>query len=214
MVLKKLWNLYESHKYKLKNSYVFAWESDFFSMTPSGYFYEIEVKVTKADFKADAKKVSKHRFLSAAYKKNSTALLKGRLEYEVEVPILEPKLDASLKRVRDEYGDVIMIPTGRLQTLKAYSNTGEILDKHRGLKVKMLNSSINIVKYKVPNRFFYAVPEGLITKDEVPEYAGLIYVTEKGAFQVKAAPVLHSQKLDLRQVLLDKFYYLSLHKWN
>lgn len=46
-----------------------------------------------------------------------------------------------------------------------------------------------------PNRFWYAVPEDLVTPDEVPEYAGLIYVTDKGmAVEAKKAPKLHGNK--------------------
>lgn len=202
---------FQSHKYALTNSYVFSWESDFFSMTPSGFAYEVEIKVTKSDFKADSKKVSKHRFLSAAYAKSSTTLLKGALTYEVKVPIMEPLLDDSLRRVRDEKGMVVYVPTGRFQKVKAFSNSGEPLEKHKGLEINIISTAVNIVKHKVPNRFFYAVPEGLITKEEVPAYAGLLYVTPKGVVQIKAAPLLHSVKMDLTKILLDKFYYLTLH---
>lgn len=43
-------------KYLLNNLYVFSWESDYLAMTKSGYWYEIEVKISRADFKADFKK--------------------------------------------------------------------------------------------------------------------------------------------------------------
>lgn len=61
-----------------------------------------------------------------------------------------------------------------------------------------------------PNRFFYAVPEGLVQPEEVPEYAGLIWVTEWFSVQTvkKIAPQLHRHKItpeDLK--LADKFYY-------
>jgi hypothetical protein len=46
-----------------------------------------------------------------------------------------------------------------------------------------------------PNRFFYVVPEGLVKKDEVPEYAGLIYYND--SFQiVKHAKLLHKKQFD------------------
>lgn len=61
-----------------------------------------------------------------------------------------------------------------------------------------------------PNRFFYAVPEGLVQSEEVPEYAGLIWVTEWFSVQTvqKIAPQLHRHKItpeDLK--LADKFYH-------
>lgn len=52
-----------------------------------------------------------------------------------------------------------------------------------------------------PNRFFYAVPEGLIDPSDVPDYAGLIYVREKACFneEVKPAPTRHREKITASQ---------------
>lgn len=44
--------------------YNYAWEADVLRITKAGYFYEYEIKVTKSDFKADMKKVSKHSHLN------------------------------------------------------------------------------------------------------------------------------------------------------
>ena len=66
-------------------------------------------------------------------------------------------------------------------------------------------------KWMKPNRFFYAVPEGLVTPDEVPDYAGLIWVMDNGFHSIvtqKPAPELHKHKNtpeDLK--LADKFYF-------
>jgi len=55
----------------------------------------------------------------------------------------------------------------------------------------------------VPRRFYFAVPEGLIKADEVPTYAGLLYVRHSyrrgvrswnGVWDVKPAPVLLAAK--------------------
>ena len=44
-----------------------------------------------------------------------------------------------------------------------------------------------------------------------PEYAGLMYY-ENGKFtKIKNAPLIHKEKRDLSQVLLDKFYYKYLY---
>jgi hypothetical protein len=45
----------------------------------------------------------------------------------------------------------------------------------------------------IPNRFYYVCPEGLIKKEEVPEYAGLIYINDKYT-EIKPAPILHHHK--------------------
>lgn len=64
-----------------------------------------------------------------------------------------------------------------------------------------------------PNRFSFVVPEGLIKKTEVPDYAGLMYVkydTTSGEWKtwvVKRAPALHNLKLDYDKILCKKFYW-------
>ena len=64
----------------------------------------------------------------------------------------------------------------------------------------------------LPNYFYYAVPEGLIKEDEIPDYAGLIYVRPWGVYVAKEAKKLHDSKLDLNKLkLCDKFYYNMLH---
>lgn len=58
-----------------------------------------------------------------------------------------------------------------------------------------------------PNRFYYCVPENLIKIEEVPEYAGLMYVIGDKVKTVKEAKFIHKEKLDLIKPLCDKFYY-------
>ncbi len=55
----------------------------------------------------------------------------------------------------------------------------------------------SIQKYVLPNRFSYAVPDGLgITEKDVPEYAGL-YIVNGGVLRQKWPPFLHKKKRDL-----------------
>ena len=67
----------------------------------------------------------------------------------------------------------------------------------------------------VPNKFYYVVPEGLVSAEEIPKYAGLIYVGEHATI-IKRAPLMHKNKRDLRRVLCDKFYdrYISGRREN
>lgn len=61
---------------------------------------------------------------------------------------------------------------------------------------------------KIPNRFYYACPAGLIKVDEVPRYAGLIWVDENGnAKEVKKAPLLHKVKNFQENDLMEKYYW-------
>ena len=134
-----------SVKYFTENLNVYDWESDVLKITKSGYAYEFEIKISRADFKNDFKHKKK---------------------------------------------------------------------KHTLLESKESSS-------KMPNYFYYVVPEGLVTEDEVPEYAGLIYVyatvigNDRIYYQfqeIKAAPRLHGNKIDeINLKLIDKFYYNYIH---
>lgn len=95
--------------------------------------------------------------------------------------------------------------------------------KHKKEKHLLLESKEKDIAAdnKKPDYFYYAVPEGLITKDEVPEYAGLIYVSKASGSNnvfstctvVKQAPSLKKEKTDLDSLnLRDKFYY-SYRQW-
>ena len=134
-----------SIKYVMENLTVYKWESDTLLVTKSGYAYEIEIKISRADFKNDFKhKEKKHLFLER------------------------------------KAGDL-----------------GAVLDD----------------RYR-PNYFYYAVPEGLISPDEVPDYAGLIYIHPLSSWphfrvdNVKVATQLHKTKFDAERLgLMDKFYY-------
>jgi hypothetical protein len=59
-----------------------------------------------------------------------------------------------------------------------------------------------------PNKFYYCVPENLIKVEEIPDYAGLMYVNSYGTVTtIKEAKFLHKEKLELIKKLCDKFYY-------
>lgn len=52
--------------------------------------------------------------------------------------------------------------------------------------------------HRTPSRFYYVCPDGLIQVEEVPDHAGLIYVSRTGKWvhEVKSAPRLHKEKMD------------------
>ena len=127
-------------KYRIENLNVYDWESDSISVTRSGYVYECEIKISKADFNNDKKKVKKHQILEGTYK-----------------------------------------------------------PRREGMPYPMR-----------PNYFYYVVPEGMITKDDLPEYAGLMYVNETWPYvHIEVpAPQIHKDKIDEEKLKLkDKFYY-------
>ena len=81
-MLKAVHNYFATdYKYCLKNSFVFRydWESDYFCVNNEGYSFEIEVKISKADFKNDFKK-DKHQLFLA---KDTKRLVPNRFYYAV-----------------------------------------------------------------------------------------------------------------------------------
>jgi len=148
-IIQKLeWYLLSSStvKYNMSNLYVFdnSWESDYLAITKSGYLYEGEVKISRADFKKDFDKKKKHKILKESY------------------------------------------------------------DKLEGME-----------GIKRPHYFFYAVPENLITEDEVPEYAGLVYITQHWPFAewVKKPPKLHNEKFSDEDLNLTNKFYYNMVQW-
>ena len=127
---KRLWQRFTSHKYKFLNSYFFKEESDWLSFLSSGLCWEIEIKISRGDYKVDFHKRKHEKF-----------------------------------------------------------------DKIRnGSKIRM-----------VANRFYFAVPKGLIDLKEIPDYAGLMYVSNHVEI-IKKAPLLHKHKHDYKK-LFNKLYY-------
>ncbi len=68
------------------------------------------------------------------------------------------------------------------------------------------------------NRFYFVVPESLITVSEVPDYAGLVYYKPeiKRFDKIKEAPLLHRRKIILNEkdVLFDIAYSLHYKYWH
>ena len=80
----------------------------------------------------------------------------------------------------------------------------------------------------VPNYFYYAVPAGLLQPDEVPPYAGLIYITTEKYPKyhrddpdrwhhdikiVRKAPQLHKTKYTDAQLNLGEKFYYNMKTW-
>ncbi len=57
------------------------------------------------------------------------------------------------------------------------------------------------------NRFFFVVPEGLVSIDEVPDYAGLLYYTTHGFSLVKNAPMLAKKSVINYESLAKKLAF-------
>lgn len=164
---------FSDSKYLCENTYVYLWESDVFFITKAGFSVEVEIKVSKQDFKRD---FSKQKHLLLANHKASRLLLK---DYE------------------GPYGDQYR---GERRWENARCTRFDILTNEQ-----IIN--------RIPNRFYFAMPEGLVEPSEVPKYCGVLWVGADGRInpdRYKLAPILHRTCQDHRQVLLDRFYYNNM----
>src|SRR5262245_34079515 len=120
------------------NCHLYGWEADFLSLTRARLLYEYEIKISRADFRADQRKEWKHGVC----------------------------LSSAERAVR-------------------------------------------------PNVFYYVTPPDLVPPEEVPDYAGLLYVTDAryGWLRlVRRAPRLHGDKISDAQ-LLKLAQSLSFRYW-
>jgi len=188
----QVYSLFQNYEYKLFNTYMFAWESDFFAISKSGYSVEVEVKISRSDFKADEKKIEKHLMLN---NHKADGFIRSKHPFEPYINYHQRNQGITYNPDTWEY------------------KTGD----HSYFDVCCVADHI-------PNKFYYAVPEGLIGVAEVPKWAGLIYIKthlpaidSKGNYMsdkpsytyyvAKQAPFLHKKKVDHKASLLSKYYY-------
>lgn len=117
-------------------------ECDILRITGADLVYEYEIKVSRADFKAEMRnKTKKHEVLRGKHKTDPHTW---------------------------------NYPGGG-------TDTEEVLQERWGSVGR-------------PNYFFYAVPENMLKVEEIPDFAGLIYISDSEVKIIKKAPKLHSFK--------------------
>lgn len=208
------------HTYEFANGYIFAgggWESDFFSVTSSGYAQEVEVKISRGDFFRDFIK-DKHDIFSRLFEKKTFLFQKGsRMQGSLICTYTSSHLVNRLIGIR-RFGNYNSVNQLEISNSAEHS---DYLDKYKFFDLRQREVHvyapatrirfIDLTKVSCPNKFFFCVPEGLVTAQEVPAYAGLMYVKEVDGKNkitvIKNAPFLHKRVLNLDRVLLDKFYF-------
>ena len=124
-------------------------------------------------------------------------------EFEIKISRSDFKNDFNKK-------DKHVILEGKEEFIPSYD---KVLDQWKDLHEEYYKTA----NYKRPNYFYYAVPEGLITKEEVPDYAGLVYVTgpeEGGTCEIiKKAPKLHDKKYSDDDLKLGEKFYYNMLSW-
>lgn len=208
--------LFHNHIYHLYNSYLYSWECDYFSRTKSGNDYEVEIKLTRSDFFADFKK-DKHRIFTVVKDKKQWLVNKGGVWNGEVVGYYEVgRLCNNSKRLYPTRFSQIEITESATHTdyLNGYADF-EIRKQRIPICAKYSRVQIvSVEKLVVPNCFYYACPEGLIKPEELPPYAGLIYINSHMAWTVKKAPYIHKRSVDLTGTLLSKFYHETVKHRN
>jgi hypothetical protein len=68
--------------------------------------------------------------------------------------------------------------------------------------------------HKRPNYFYYCTPPGLVNVEEVPDYAGLVYIDKAGMITIKKkAPKLHGEKIKDEDLGLGEKFYFNMDAW-
>ena len=139
-IQRALWKKYKKQiGVNVFNKHIYEWESDFLRVNRNEYSLEYEIKLSREDFKADLRKVEKHKMLQYPMK------------------------------------------------YTAHKYIYDCMD--RRFTEVVFKFSI------VPNKFYYICPTDIIGKNEVPAYAGLVYVNKFETLEViKEAPLLHKVK--------------------
>lgn len=136
------------------------------------------------------------------------------LIYEFEIKVTRADFKNDFKKE-----DKHVILEGKQEYIPAYD---KVPDRWKALRDMYYRTK----NFKKPNFFYYAVPEGMITKDEVPEYAGLVYILPEGVnkdkdgnycwngfYVVKNAPKLHNTKYTDDDLKLGEKFYYNMLSW-
>lgn len=133
-------------------------------------------------------------------------ILGSALPDETELPQMQDLFDNYQKQRKKKYGDYITDEDIK----REFERMGDVTDK------------------RMPNFFYYAVPEGMLEPDEVPAYAGLVYITTyKGVRRhrsdpeewyhdvkiVRKAPQLHKTKYTDGDLNLGEKFYYNMKTW-
>ena len=83
-----------------------------------------------------------------------------------------------------------------------YINDFKKTEKHKSFKRLVSKSGL-------PNYFYYVCPKDLIKLEDIPEYAGLIYIDKEynRVNEIKKAPILHKNEFDKWESIAIKLSY-------
>lgn len=211
-----LYRHFHNYEYRLSNTFVYEWESDFFAQSKSSYFVEVEVKVSRGDFFRDFAKPKHNLFKD---------IRAGKTHHITHQPSQGGEIGRVITgELVSQYGEYAKWGSGKHNWRTGLKNGkwgywvndyGHCSIQHRERRLFAPATYINIraiENIKCPNQLYFACPDGLIKPEEVPEYAGLLYLQNGYIEMIKKAPYIHKRKQDMDRVLLKKFYNLWQYK--
>lgn len=215
-IYEQLYRHFHRYDYRLSNSFVYEWESDFFAQSSSGYFIEVEVKVSRGDFFRDFAKPKHGLFRDIRAGKTHHITHQPTTGGEIGRVKTGKLATTYSEKSRWSYADQPGWRSGQKNGKWGYwvNDYGHCQIEWREQTLYAPATYIDIQpieSIKCPNQLYFACPEGLIKPEEVPEYAGLIYISHY-AKVIKKAPYIHKRKQDMDRVLLKKFYNLWQYK--
>jgi hypothetical protein len=215
VIYKAIYQYFVNYEYKLFNTFLFDWESDFFAESKSGYRVEVEVKVSRGDYFKDFEK-PKHKLFQDWHNKKEWLIenLGSNGHFDHEARLIGYY---NHKVVRFHYGPKGWKRGWKNDKFGYWVNDygdADVWDHEHPIYAPATRIRIKpMAKILCPNQFYYACPAGLIKPEELPKYAGLIQINENGyATLIKKAPYLHKNHQDLTSRLLKKFYNLWQYK--
>lgn len=105
------------------------------------------------------------------------------------------------------YASEFEIKVSRADFKKEFTKEKKHLILSEGIYTDSWSKEINQTNDR-PNKFWFATPVNLIKAEEVPDYAGLLYVHENGSIEkIKEAKFIHKEKLNFTEKLCNKFYF-------
>lgn len=125
--------------------------------------------------------------------------------YEIEIKISRSDFLADFKKGKKH----LCLESGSYSAHKTRFKSNK-----KTKKVDRFNKG-DLIPIDRPNRFYFAVPRGLIKPDELPSYCGLFYINKDGSVKkIKEGKLLKKEREIDYEKLCKKFYYAWLNSKN
>ncbi len=130
------------------------------------------------------------------------SVMKSGLVNEYEIKISRSDFRADLKK------------KGKHPVIERILKTGELIER----RPRYSGNGVLEIQISAPNFFYYVVPNDLVKPDEVPPYAGLIYVhpnnlcnfrTIKKAIRIHKEPLSTEKKYKIAESLMWRFWNMK-----